>query len=88
MERSTINWFGRATDLVNDRVVNTGLKLSLFDVSADTPVELDSYVIGNRYSESAALYDHHAFLASVDKNIIVVPVLLFADSLSGDCGII
>ena len=76
--------FGRATDLVNDRVVNTGLKLSLFDVSADTPVELDSYVIGNRYSESAALYDHHAFLASVDKNIIVVPVLLFADSLSGD----
>ncbi len=39
-----------------------GVKLSLFDISRpQTPVEVDSFVIGKRGTSSAALYDHHAF---------------------------
>jgi len=68
--------FGRDTEVVDDRVITKGLKLSLFDVSQGTPIELDSYIIGDSGSESIALYDHHAFLFSGNKNILAVPVVL------------
>ena len=51
-----------------------GLKLSLFDVAdVAQPREIDSYIWGDRSSNSIALYDHHAFLFSLDKNLLVVP---------------
>lgn len=54
-----------------------GLKLSLFDFTdTSKPKELDSYLIGDELSDSIALGDHKAFLYSVEKNIIVVPVVL------------
>ncbi len=68
--------FGQDTEIVDDRVITKGLKLSLFDVSQGVPAELDSYIIGDSGSESIALYDHHAFLFSANKNILAVPVVL------------
>ncbi|MBU1684504.1 beta-propeller domain-containing protein [Patescibacteria group bacterium] len=52
-----------------------GLKLSLFDVSdVANPKEIDNYVMGDRGSDSIALYDHKAFLFSKEKNLLVIPV--------------
>jgi len=54
-----------------------GIKLSFFDFSdLSKPKESSSYVIGSRYSDSVALYDHHAFLFSRNKNILSLPVSL------------
>ncbi len=72
--------FGKETKEVDSRTLTAGLKMSLFDISGDTPKEIDSYVIGESGSESIALYDHHAFLASENKNIIVVPATVYNDS--------
>jgi uncharacterized secreted protein with C-terminal beta-propeller domain len=48
--------------------------LSLFDVrDVAQPRELDAYVWGDSRSSSIALYDHHAFLFSAEKNLLVVP---------------
>lgn len=56
-------------------VINQGIKLSLFDVSAvDNPKEVDTYIIGDAGTNSEALNDHHAFLFSKDKNLLVIPV--------------
>lgn len=79
--------FGRDTELSsNGQVLNKGLKLALFDVSnPSAPKELDSYIVGNKYSNSVALSDHKAFLISPSKNLISIPVSLnsgeFADRL-------
>ena len=52
-----------------------GLKLSLFDVSdVSNPKEVDVYVMGDSGSDSIALRDHKAFLFSLDKNLLVIPV--------------
>jgi len=52
-----------------------GLKLSLFDVSdVANPKEIDTYIMGGAGSDSIALNDHKAFLFSLDKNLLVLPV--------------
>jgi len=54
-----------------------GLKLSLFDVrDYSNPRELDKVIIGDRGTESEALYDHKAFLLDEERGILVIPVLL------------
>ncbi len=56
-------------------VIPKGLKLSLFDVSdVAHPIESAHYVFGDQGSNSIALYDHHAFLFSKDKELLVIPV--------------
>ena len=53
-----------------------GVKISLFDVSdVSDPKELAKLVIGDRGSDSNALYDHHAFLFSRARNLLVLPIL-------------
>ena len=53
-----------------------GVKISLFDVSDVTdPKELAKLEIGDRGTESNALYDHHAFLFSRARNLLVLPIL-------------
>jgi inhibitor of cysteine peptidase len=53
-----------------------GVKISLFDVSdVQNPRELAKIEIGNRGTDSPALYDHHAFLFSKAKNLLVIPIL-------------
>lgn len=52
-----------------------GVKLSLFDVGeVGDPKEIDTYVMGDSGSNSIALSDHKAFLFSLDKNLLVLPV--------------
>jgi len=51
----------------------TGLKVALFDVSNfSEPKEISKYVIEGAYSEAS--WDHHAFLLSKSKNMLVIPV--------------
>ena len=53
-----------------------GVKISLFDVSdVSDPKELAKYEIGDRGTDSPALYDHKAFLFSLSRNLLVIPVL-------------
>jgi len=53
-----------------------GVKISLFDVSdVENPRELAKIEIGDRGTDSPALYDHHAFLFSRARNLLVIPIL-------------
>lgn len=54
-----------------------GVKLSLFDFTdLSKPKESSSYIIGNQFSDSIALFDHKAFLFSKSKNLLAIPVSL------------
>lgn len=56
-------------------VVPTNLKLALFDVSDPTaPKILDQKTIGGEGSDSAALYDHKAFLFDPSTKTLALPV--------------
>ncbi len=53
-----------------------GIKLSLFDVSdVSAPVEVAKIEIGDRGTDSQALYDHRAFLFDRSRNLLVIPIL-------------
>ena len=53
-----------------------GVKLSLFDVTdVSNPVEVAKVEIGDRGTDSPALYDHKAFLFNREMNLLVIPVL-------------
>lgn len=52
-----------------------GMKMALFDVrDPNNPVQMFSTSIGDRGTDSYALYDHHAFLFSKQKNLLAIPV--------------
>ncbi len=54
-----------------------GLKMAVFDVSdVEHPKELHKVVIGDRGTDSYALYDHKAFLYDAERELLVIPVLL------------
>ena len=54
-----------------------GLKLSLFDVGdVNNPVQLSYYGIGDRGTDSEALYEPKAFLFDQSKGLLVIPVSL------------
>ena len=65
-----------------------GVKISLFDVSdVENPRELAKLEIGDRGTTSPALSDHHAFLFSKARNLLVIPILeatINEDDYSGD----
>jgi len=68
-----------------------GLKISLFDVSdVENPTEIGKITIGDRGTDSQALYDHKAFLFDKEKNLLVIPISLaqinetFYESQYGD----
>ncbi len=53
-----------------------GLKISLFDVSNVTsPKEVGKIIVGDRGTDSPALWDHHALLFDKKRNLLVIPVL-------------
>ncbi|HIH29734.1 MAG TPA: hypothetical protein HA260_08030, partial [Thermoplasmata archaeon] len=55
-----------------------GLKIALFDVSdIENPVEQAKVVVGDRGTDSPALYDHKAFLFDREKQLLVLPVSLY-----------
>ncbi|MFA4907658.1 MAG: beta-propeller domain-containing protein [archaeon] len=54
-----------------------GLKMSLFDVSdVSNPKEISKYIIGERGTDSEALYEHKALLFDKEKQLLVLPVSL------------
>lgn len=54
-----------------------GVKISLFDVSdVENPVEEAKIEIGDRGTNSDALYEHKAFLFDREKNLLVIPIML------------
>ena len=54
-----------------------GVKLSLFDVSdVNNPKEISKFNIGDRGTDSEALYEHKAFLFDKEKELLVIPISL------------
>ncbi len=54
-----------------------GVKVSLFDVSdVENPVETAKIIIGDRGTDSDALYEHKAVLFDKEKNLLVIPIRL------------
>jgi inhibitor of cysteine peptidase len=69
-------------DLVSGRSMDfawyQGVKISLFDVSDVTnPIEKHKFVIGDRGTNSPALYEHKAFLFDYERNLLVLPIELY-----------
>lgn len=59
----------------NGRVVNGGVKLSMFDVSDySNPIELDKIIIGGRGSYTDISHDHKSLLFSKERNILSLPI--------------
>lgn len=57
------------------RIVPTGVKIALFDVSdMDNPRLIDSRSIGEKGSSSEVLSDHKAFLFDQNRSMIVLPM--------------
>jgi len=56
-------------------VSTQGVKVAVFDVSdVENPTQVDSIEIGRAGSDSAALYDHKAFLYDPNRDLLVLPV--------------
>lgn len=54
-----------------------GMKIAIFDVTdLANPVEMHKVEIGDRGTDSYALYDHKAFLFDRERNLLVLPVML------------
>ncbi len=54
-----------------------GVKIALFDITdVEHPVEKAKLVIGDRGTDSEALYEHKAFLFDKEKGVIVMPITL------------
>ncbi|WAC05164.1 MAG: beta-propeller domain-containing protein [Methanoregula sp.] len=65
-ETATNDWGGVST---------RGVKLALFDVSdVEHPKQVGKVEIGESGTDSAALYDHKAFLFDKEKNLLVLPI--------------
>ena len=55
-----------------------GVKLSLFEVTdVNNPKEISKYIIGDRGTYSPTQNDPHAFLFSLSKNLLVIPIKLY-----------
>ncbi len=87
-DANTLIGFGKdAGENEYGNTIAKGLKVSLFDVTDVTaPKELDTYLMGDMGSDSAALYDHKAFLFSYDKNLLVLPVMLRKSTAANQWG--
>jgi len=77
-DENTLIGVGKETEEAKegDFAWHQGVKISLFDVSdVENPRELAKIEIGDRGSDSPALYNHHAFLFSRARNLLVIPIL-------------
>lgn len=73
-DEKTIIGVGMETIDKGDRVVNDGVKISLFDVSNfNNPIEKDKVILGKGGSSTEVSYEHKAFLFNKTKNILALP---------------
>lgn len=57
------------------RVINGGVKISMFDVTDyNNPVELDKIIIGEQGSHTDILHNHKSLLFSKKRNILAFPI--------------
>ena len=57
---------------------DSNLKLSLFDVTnVNAPMETAQYIVEGNWSDSAALWDHKAFLFYGSKQLLALPVSIW-----------
>ncbi len=77
-DKNTIIGVGMNTvEKENGRIVNDGVKISLFDISnPQKPIEKDMVLIGDGNANTDVNYDHKAFLFNASKNILALPVQL------------
>ncbi len=69
---ATTDWSVEPVPLVQ------GLKIALFDISdMENPVEVYSTEIGDRGTDSDALWNHKAFLFDKEKNLLVLPISVY-----------
>lgn len=54
---------GRQAETVDGFTRFTGVKVALYDISADDPVNLETYLVEGEYSYSPVQYDHKAFVS-------------------------
>ncbi len=72
----TIIGIGMETKDLGDRVVNAGVKISLFDITdLKNPIEKDKLIIGTGNSNTDVSWDHKAFLFNKAKNIMALPIM-------------
>ncbi len=58
--------------------VTEGMKIALFDISnVENPIEEAKIEIGDRGTYSNALYDHRAFLFDKEKDLLVLPIIVY-----------
>ena len=78
---------GKDTKEQSGRVIETGVKIALFDVSdVSNPTVLDDTVIGDRGTYSAAQHNHKAFLFDRDKDILSIPIEGMTREIAGGQG--
>jgi inhibitor of cysteine peptidase len=66
---------GKDAVVEDDNAYYQGVKLALFDISdVNNPVQVSTITIGDRGSDSEALYNPKAFLFDKSKNLLVIPV--------------
>ena len=64
-------------------VIDTGMKMALFDVSdVHNPVEKFKEIIGGRGTSSDLLYNHKALLFNREKNLLAFPVTVMESQSS------
>ncbi len=74
----TIIGVGRNTvEKEKGRIVDDGVKISLFDITdPQNPIEKDVVIVGEGAASSAVDYDHKAFLFNAERNILALPISL------------
>ena len=75
---------GRDTKQVDDgRVQQLGVKIALFNVKdVNNPTVTDEVIIGDRSTNSEALYDHKAFFFEKKSGILSIPISGNSENLS------
>jgi len=64
---------------------DSNLKLSLFDVTnVNAPMETAQYIVEGNWSDSAALWDHKAFLFDGSKQLLALPVSIWWTHVEND----
>ncbi len=78
---------GRQADNSGDFTRFTGVKVSLYDITGDTPINIQTYLVEGEYSYTNVTYDHKAFVTYEPKDAdyiyVAIPIYEYYDDYSG-----